>query len=168
MRRQAVLLAGLLGLLLAASALAITPFGRGAKAKANVDAAKELAALQLPHGASQVHGDQSVKGVLGPPVVACTRKHVVYDFGFWRVTGKPSAVWAWVRNHPPPHVRWIAWAESEPVSSVDFGFADQRNVISRILKVTVAAAKGSGSAVRADGVAVWLPRGESSPCVQSY
>ena len=49
-----------------------------------------------------------------------------------------------------------------------FGYRDQRGVAYRFLNVAVVAAKGGGSAVRVDGVAVWEPRAGTSPCLTIY
>ena len=167
MGRRALFLAGLLALLLAAGAQATSSFGRRAMARAKADAAAELAAAQLPRGARTVHGDQSVGALLGPPQVLCTKTYVVDKHAFWRVPEQPAAVWSWLKAHPPSqHTSVAADARSGPfLGQVYVGFPVQLGVGSRFLKFRVVAAKGGGSAVRADGVAVWEPHPGSLFCV---
>lgn len=166
--RRSLLLAGVLALALAAAAQATTQFGRRAKSKARADAATELAAALLPHGARKVRGDQSVGHVLRGPSLPCIPKYVVDDHGFWRVPGDPSSVRQWIRKHPPPHVKTILTVKGASYSFVAFMYGNQHAVTNRILQLTVAAAKGGGSAVRGDGVAAWEPRQGQSPCIVFY
>jgi hypothetical protein len=150
------LLAGLLALVAAAAAQAVTVSGRRDKAKATLDAAKELAAIRLPRGSRKVPGDQSIGHVFRRPTEVCLTPYLVDDAGFWRVPGKPSSVRVWISKHPPPHVTVVStgWVPR----SVVFEFPTQRGVPYRYLQVAVAAAKGGGSAVRGDGEAIWVPR----------
>jgi hypothetical protein len=161
--RRSLLLAGVLALALATAAEATTQFGRRAKAKA--DAVAELAAALLQHGATKVQGDQSDGQVLRRPSQGCIRKYVMDDHAFWRVPGAPSSVRRWIRKHPPRHVKTILIAQGPSYSFVAFTYSDQQGVTNRVLQLTVAAAKGGGSAVRADGLAAWEPRKGQSPCL---
>jgi len=158
LRRRSLLLAGLLAAVVAAAAQATTVSGRRDKARANLDAAKELAAIRLPRGATKVPGDQSIGHVLRrPSVLSCLKPYWVDDDGFWDVPGKPSSVQLWISKHPPRHV--ITHTKTAVVAgSIDFEFGNQPGVTYRYLHVTVAAAKGGGSAVRGDGWAIWVPR----------
>jgi hypothetical protein len=169
MRRQLLLPVCVLALLFAASAQATTQFARRAKAQARADAAHELAAMPLPRGAQRVHGDQSVNGDLRPDMTACVPKYVVDDHAYWRVPGKPADVSAWIVAHPPAQVTWTSNGElsdhgAPTMWSVDFGFRATPKVHVRGLFIAIAAAKGGGSAIRADGVAVWSPRRGDVPC----
>jgi hypothetical protein len=163
--RRSLLLAGVLALALAAAAQPTTRFGRRAKAKAKADAATQLAAALLPHSARKVHGDQSIGHMLRRPSEGCIPKYVVDDHAFWRVPGAPSSVQEWIRKHPPPHVTTILTAQGPSYSYVAFMYADQQAVTGRLLQLTVAPAKGGGSALRGDGAAAWEPQKGQSPCL---
>jgi hypothetical protein len=135
------------------------------------DAAREFASLVLPPRARKVRQDRSVTGVLGSiDNPACTKKYVVARHGFWRLPGKPPLLAAWISQHPPPGITASAGWSSLPnpgyvyPQTVAFFFAGARGVTARGLYVTVAAAKGGGTALRADGVAVWEPRPGYAPC----
>jgi len=77
-------------------------------------------------------------------------------------------VWLWFRQHPPHERLDVAagYGSGFPFT-VMFLFPAQTNVGARFLGVSVASAKGGGTAVRADGVATWEPRKGFLPCVYS-
>jgi hypothetical protein len=157
--RRGLVLAAAVALVLPAGTQASRAFGRGARSRAAADAAMELATARLPSHASKVRSDQSVRGVLGSPprFRGVQARYVVDDYRFWRAPGKPGAVAAWIQHHAPSRNTGVGTAGRSPWF-VEFGFRDQRGVTDRFLMVTVAAAKGGGSALRVEGVAVWLPR----------
>ena len=79
--------------------------------------------------------------------------------GYWRVPGKPAAVIAWIEAHRPasstPAVSrdgprnhagggWTGWFAA-------FAFPAQHSGASHELLIAVTAAKGGGTALRADG-----------------
>jgi hypothetical protein len=159
MKRRAVVLSAVIALLLVAGALAMTPFGRRAKRHATADGAHALAALKLPAGARRVRGDDSVNGLLGAKPArfgGIPQRQVVDDMSFWHVPGKPRDVEQWVAEHPPAHFYGFGRGGPRPLF-VEFTFVDKPGVTDRSLDIELWAAKGGGTAVRVDGVAVWLP-----------
>jgi hypothetical protein len=171
-RRRTVWLAGLLVLLVAAPATAMTPFARRSMAAARADAARELLSAVLPHRARRVRLDPSVNRALAPQAVACLKRYVVEDHAFWRMAGDPAAVWQWMREHPPRNVRsigdstlmqggttlaWYIW----------FSLPNQSNVTSRMLSIGLRPATGGGTAIRVDAIAVAEPRPHQAPCVSA-
>jgi hypothetical protein len=158
-------LAGLLLVLVAAGAQAVTAARRDAKSEAAADSVNELASIRLPSGSKKQDGDPSVGHVLGRPSILCPKNQIVDHHAFWHVPGKPAAVWSWIRHHPPKHteVTLLVGSNSAP-RSVSFGFANQPAVTDRQQEFTVAAARAGGTAVRADGFAVWERHKGQSPC----
>lgn len=156
----------------AAAAQAITPFGRRAEAAAKRDAGNELAAVRLPPSAHKLKRDDSVNAVLAKSwggVCFAPAKYVIDDYSFWHVPEIPAAMRAWIPNHTPPHTTWAGTGDAETAGTIvrwayAVRFSDQPNVTARILDINVAAANGGGSAVRVDGIAVWLPAKDQTPC----
>jgi hypothetical protein len=165
LRLRSICLAGLLLVLVAGGAQAVAAARRDAKSEAAADSANELASIRLPRGSKQAAGDSSVDHVLGRPSLPCPKNQVVDRHAFWHVAGEPAAVWSWIRHHPPKHteVTLLVGSNSAP-RSVSFGFADQPAVADREQEFTVAAARAGGTAVRADGFAVWERHKGQSPC----
>lgn len=148
-----------------AGALATTPFGRRAKRSATADGAQALAALTLPSGARRVTGDHSVDAVLGSSPSRfrnVSQGHVVDDMSFWQVPGNPRDLERWVIQHSPARLQGVERAGPRPLF-VEFLFADQPGVTNHLLSIELAPAKSGGTAVRADGVAVWSSRRERPP-----
>ncbi len=152
-----------------AAALAVLFFGGGgiagaqkpltSRSKAKAEAARELSELMLPSGATRVSSDPSEGSVLRPPPIPTTnQKYAIDDTGFWRVPGKPSAVASWLRSQSPSGADGsFGGSPYHGVSSFGWTFRYSRAVVLQALDVEVAPAAGGGSAVRADGVAVWVP-----------
>jgi hypothetical protein len=172
-RGRVLFVAVAIGLLMAAGAEASASFEARSMARARADAVRELRSAVLPSGARKARRDPSVHRGLGPDLVACIQSYVVEDHGFWRVTGKPAAAWAWMQAHPPKHtgsigectlvkggktLRWTMW----------FFLPQQRNVTSRMISAVLLPAKGGGTAVRVNGIAVGEPHPNQAPCVISY
>jgi hypothetical protein len=172
-RGRALFLAVAIGLLVAAGAEASTSFEQRSMARARADAAKEMKSALLPSGARQVRRDPSIHRALGPDSVACIQSYVVEDHGFWRVTGKPATAWAWMLAHPPQHTASIA--ESTLVKggktmrwTLWFFLPQQRNVTSRMISAVLLPARGGGTALRVNGIAVGEPHQKQAPCFFSY
>jgi hypothetical protein len=134
---------------------------------AHNDARHLLSLLVLPPGAVSSPTDPSVDRLLGSPGLGTGSVGAVDRHRFWRVPGDPTAVLASVEGHPPAGSRLMARGSSSGPSgdtrSDDFSFAAVHGVLlSRSLVVTVAAARGGGTAVRADAEIVWVqPRARS-------
>jgi hypothetical protein len=161
MRQRVLLLAGLLALLLAANAQALSPYNRQARARARADAAEELAAIRLPAGATTVEHDPG-EHRLAHVGIACPRWVTVDDHDFWRVPGTPADVWSWIQEHPPAgNQGGVGASQSLPgpfQGFVYFSYPTTKKVDYRQLVASVAAAKGGGTAVRVDGLDAWIPR----------
>jgi hypothetical protein len=169
MRRRVLCVAGVVALLLAGVALALTSFAQRSIARAKVDAAKQLASVVLPHPARKVRHDPSIGRVLGRQGVACTKKYVAEPHGFWRIPGKPDRVWKWLREHPARSSRLLASGMLKHGNTplawyVEFSFPDQRNVTARVDYLALRHARGGGTALRIDAVAVGEPRPHHAPC----
>lgn len=169
MRRRALFLAAAIALLVAGEAQATTSFAQRSMAAARADAARELATAVLPNQARQVRRDPSVNQSLGPQRIACIKKYVVEDHRFWRVAGNPAAAWTWMLKHPPKRTRQSASGTlvnhgKAVLWSILFLFPDQRNVTSRMVAATLRFARGGGTAIRIDAIAVGEPHPYQSPC----
>ena len=96
------IIAGAAAGLLAATGIAAASQPSSSRAKAQREAATELAALWLPAGAAKVSSDPSSGSVLGPPLVPATsRRYVIDDYGYWRVPGSPADVASRIEAHAP-------------------------------------------------------------------
>jgi hypothetical protein len=158
MRVKAVLL-GVLLILFAAEVAAATKTD-GNKAQARADAAKQLSELALPSGATEVSADPSASSVLGTgaSIPGTPAKYVVDDYRFWRVSGSPDKVASWIQAHAPANAPGsYGGSTSSGIFAFGWSFTYTSTVTLRSLDVQVTKAKGGGSAVRADGVAVWVP-----------
>jgi hypothetical protein len=173
--RSAVVLTTVTALLLAASALAASPLAAPSMDRARADAAQELASVRLPHAAKRVGRDPSVDGIHPPFGQLCVKKYTAWDHAFWRTQGTPRSVWQWIEHHPPLHTDGFdASGKSEPygksvVWQIMFPLKNQTNVQSRTIYVTLAFARGGGTAIRVDALAVRSPVPPQKPCaVSSY
>jgi hypothetical protein len=168
MRGRAFFLAAAIALLVVAGAQAMTPFAQRSMRRAGADAARELASVVLPPGAGRVRHDPSVHRKLGAQGVACKKKYVVEDSHFFRIPGsKPASVWSWLRKHSPTHHAGYGELKQDgkPLAWYVMGFLrDQRNVTSRMISISLRAARGGGSAIRVDAIAVGEPRPHDPPC----
>jgi hypothetical protein len=167
MRRAALFLVAGITLLVAAEAQATTPFARRSIAHARVDAARELASVRLPQGAKKVRSDPSVGRLLAPQQVGCVKKFVVEDGRYWRVPGQPASVWSWMRQHPVQsgEIGFGTGGERDiPIWLVMFLFPDQRDVTYRMIYIQLAPARGGGTAIRVDAIAVGEPRPHRALC----
>ena len=118
---------------------------------------------------ARVRHDPSVHRKLGAQGAACEKKYVVEDSRFFRIPGrKPASVWSWLHKHPPAH-RALGFGElkqdGKPLAWYVMGFLrDQRNVTYRTISISLRPARGGGSAIRVDAIAVGEPRPHTAPC----
>jgi hypothetical protein len=157
MRTRATLLAALTMLLVAGVA---TGTKQDTRAGAKADAAKQVSELVLPPGAMAASSDPSASAALGerPSVPVTDQKYVIDDFKYWNVPGRAGRVARWIRAYAPANANGsYGGSESNGVFSLGWSFVYTPKVTLRSLDVEVAKAKGGGSAVSADGVAVWVP-----------
>jgi hypothetical protein len=171
MSRRTAWLVGMLALVLTAGAEAATPFANRSILRARADATRELRSVALPHGAEKVGGDPSLHRSLPPQSVACTERYAVELHGFWRVPGEPASAALWMRKHPPRHVRSVGFGSSSKYGktlewNVWLFFRDQSDVTNRMIAVTLRPARGGGTAIRVDAIAVAEPRPHQDPCVR--
>jgi hypothetical protein len=136
---------------------------------AHRDAQRILRSLRLPPGAVKVVADPSSPRLLGAPPSTPLIPKLVDVHGFWRVPGNLSDVLAWVKAHAPPgsHPGMSGESASGPRSGpatistawVGFGFPVIPGARGyRELIVTVARARGGGTALRADAQSAPLAR----------
>jgi hypothetical protein len=130
-------------------------------AAARVAAQRVLGALSLPPGATRSQGDPS-GSTLSKPASWPGTPDLVDLHQFWRVPGDHFGVYDWIRAHPPPSsVQRVSGGEgvngSIVTQYVGFSFGGfPTEWPSETLLVTVTAARGGATAVRADGQVVWL------------
>ena len=152
-------------LLIASGAQAASPFLRRSMTSARRAAPKELAAVVLPHGARIVQGDPSVHRALRPARVACPAKYVVRAHEFWRIPGRPAAVQEWMRKHLPKATRSIGFSTASVKAGTAVGpwmiwlFLSDRQNVSREIIGSLLPARGGGTALRVDALAI----GEQAP-----
>jgi hypothetical protein len=141
-------------------------FAAGARGPTNSIAARVaskriLTALLLPAGATRSQRDPSGSS-LSRPATRPVTPNLVDLHEFWRVPGDPLAVLDWITAHAPTGSRMAmrgAGGVNGMVTSryVGFSFGGFRTEWpSETLLVTLTAAHGGGTAVRADGQVVWL------------
>jgi Protein of unknown function (DUF4232) len=139
---------------------------------ARADVARELGELSLPAGARSVRVDPSEWRVLRryPPGGQSSLTNLIDAHAYWRVPGTPASVITWIDAHAPAGSRTTGpYTRATPkvgpaVEGLAFTFGAVQpltikpsdTVISRQLTVEVTEATGGGSAVRADGQAVWI------------
>ena len=152
-----------LGVVLLAVAIATgTSRARAPDRRAHPDARRILASLRLPPGATEVSADPSSARVLGAPPARPLVPRLVDLHEFWRVPGEPAQVLTWIEAHAPRGAHQDMGGASSPEAGgsgattigtawAGFGFADiPRALGDRELIVTVARARGGGTALRAD------------------
>jgi hypothetical protein len=128
------------------------------------DAAAALGLLRLPAGAERADANPAADQQLleGPGVGRSSNPNQVSRSEFWRVPGEPWQVIRWTKAHPPAGGRVFVESRggklgAPAVWAVSFARRPVWNVLDgRQLAVTVAAASGGGTALRADGLATWL------------
>ncbi len=168
MRRAALFLTAVIALLVAAEAQATTPFARRSIAHARADAARELASVMLPQGARRVRSDPSVGRVLAPLLPPCATKYVAQEQRYLRIPGQPASVWTWMRQHPPQH-RSLGYGTGAERGIISIWLLmsflpDQRDVTYRETFIQLARARGGGTAIRIDAIAVGEPRPHRALC----
>ncbi len=141
--------------------------------------------MPLPEGAQAAGSDESLFGDLKGPAAKPGAPQLVGKHRFWRVEGEPRAVISFIEAHPPAGsavtvrgssgrsagppprslhgpalARWVRQHSVTTSWDATFSFKAQREQLAMVwLSVTVAAAKGGGSEIRADALVVWrLPR----------
>jgi len=148
----------------------VTPRERSNEQLARSDAAQLLARIELPRGAVRVGNDLSSPAQLGISYGGILPGGNQVDVhAFWRVPGAPSAVSRWIESHAPAGTASSATGSGGRGRvtlhwNVTFGYRPVPGRLSvRELTVTTAAARGGGTAVRADAEAVWvIPRPSAS------
>ncbi len=132
------------------------------RADATTAAARLLGLTPLPSGATASSADPENGAWLHGSTAELAFLRVIDDHGFWRVPGDPQTVIAWIQAHPPSGSTVSTTSQTgqngTPVAwSVTFAFSAPRGRIAEeVLGVGVTAAIGGGTAMRADGAAVWL------------
>jgi hypothetical protein len=157
-----------IGFAVALLALAPAAIGAGSSTSANrraarTAAARLLAAVRLPAGASQAGGDPSKPAVLGSPPGAPLTPALVDEHSFWRIPEPEANVLDWVQHHPPARGRQNEggfsgsfFGPNSGTGWVGFRFAPVKGVLySRELTVEVAPASSTVTAVRVDAQVVW-------------
>ena len=147
---------------LAAGAVALASTTAANKRAAQRQAPRLLRLLKLPAGAVAVSGDPSTGRLLSTAPFRPATANVVDVHRFWVVPGDPQSVLAWFDGHPPGRSQ----ANMRGASASSHGFATAwsgfwfgpatSSLSDRELVVTVARARGGGTALRADSQVVWV------------
>jgi len=157
-----------------ARSAATPPTNRSNRAAARADAARMLAALQLPSGAAGVATEPSGdSGFLKPmPALSADSARAVVD-AWWRVTGDAAGVLAYIRAHPPAGATLAGTGESGNThtgvvaQSLDYEWPPIAGVLGqRELQITVMDLPGGAAGVLAEAQSDWVvprPSGERIP-----
>jgi hypothetical protein len=137
--------------------------GTAANRRAAVAAAQAmLRGLRLPGGAQPSAGDPSRSHLLAHPGSRPATPALVDVRQFWVLPGGLQAAMNWIQDHPYPGTSGGMGGGSATPSGTTtlwtgFAFGPRPGILSeRELIVTVAHAKGGGTALRADAEAVWV------------
>jgi hypothetical protein len=133
------------------------------RAAARVAAARVLRRVPLPAGATEVGTDPGPSMWLGSSVAGTPATPDLVDLHrFWRLPGDPQTAIEWIQAHPPAGATMSTTGTGGQYGttvmwSVTFAFpAVPGRISEEMLGVGVTAARGGGTAMRADGFAVWL------------
>lgn len=134
------------------------------KDRAEHDAARLLALARVPPGAT---GLGTPPAALDSPAMgAPNARSVVVRTRFWQVDKPVKQTIAWLRAHPP--VGLSHDGSSTGSANAGFGYSAPATpaLTSRELQIAVASLSSGQTAIRADGVAIWLdptPYKDNSP-----
>jgi hypothetical protein len=128
---------------------------------ARTDARRLLSMVSLPAGAVGARSDPAVHGLLNSASESMAGTALVDRHRFWRVSGDPSTVLSWVQAHRPRGSTTTGTSSSSGPTGdsegVAFSFpANAKVILSELLVVSVARARGGGTAVRADAQVAWV------------
>lgn len=150
-----------LALVSLATAVALADSGPTNSASAQTAAQRILGKLQLPPGATRSAGDPSGSKLASPATHPAT-PNLVDVHSFWRVPGDHFSVFDWIRQHPPAGSTLetqggggVNGAISSQWAGFSFLSPTWGGAPSEMLLLTVTAARGGGTAVRADAQVVW-------------
>jgi hypothetical protein len=164
MAHRSALIAVTIGLLAPVTAAVLAapqvPRSVANRSAARADAARELALVRLPSGAKRASADPSVgRWFAGSYLGGPGTPNLVDRRAFWRLpAAPPGAVYAWIMAHRPRGSSFEGCScDGSAPYYVSYAFPSQRrSVDNRAVQIGVDAARGGGTAVRADGQAVWL------------
>jgi hypothetical protein len=131
---------------------------------ARLAAERALARIVLPPGAIPVATDPSVSSLLAQDGAAAQpgTPEIVSAHRFWRLAGDPANAVAWLLAHPPGGSKLLVTGTGAKRGvtitwGVSFTFGPIPGVLGqRSLDLSLSAARGAGTALRADGWAQWL------------
>jgi hypothetical protein len=131
----------------------------GNKSRAEAEAARLLAEVQLPAGAVEIATPPAA--LSGPGVGVPSTSSLIDKARFWRVSMSLDAAVAWIRAHRPAGLTLGASASGGTGHRVEtraIAFADRDTAAWRYaqLQIGVAWLGADVSAIRADGVALWI------------
>jgi hypothetical protein len=127
------------------------------------DAAGALTLLRLPEGAVRVDQNPAADPrYLDRPFSAPASPNLTTQTEFWRVPGKPWDLFAWLKKHPPEGTRIAVSGSGGNRDGLQFwGVSFERPPIrevmqTRQLAISLAKANDGNTALRADGLAIWI------------
>lgn len=145
----------------------------GNQEAATRDTADSLTLLRLPDGATRVDENPAAdKQYLDRPFSAPASPNLITQTEFWRVPGKPWDLFAWLKKHAPEGTRIAVSGSGGNRDGLQFwGVAFERPPVPEVMRtrqlaISLAKADDGNTALRADGVAIWLvprPASEQIP-----
>ncbi len=131
----------------------------GNKSRAEAEAARLLAEVQLPAGAVEIATPPAA--LSGPSVGVPSMSSLIDKARFWRVSMSLDAAVAWIRAHRPAGLTLGASASGgtgHRVETRGIAFADRDTAAWQYAQrqIGVAWLGADVSAIRADGVALWI------------
>jgi len=131
----------------------------GNKSRAEAEAARLLAEVQLPAGAVEIATPPAA--LSGPSVGVPSTSSLIDKARFWRVSMSLDAAVAWIRAHRPAGLTLGASASGgtgHRVETRGIAFADRDTAAWQYAQrqIGVAWLGADVSAIRADGVALWI------------
>jgi len=138
-----------------ASAVAATAANRQA---ARRETARLLSLAPVPPGAVAIAARPA--GLDGPAMGMDAARSLVDRTRYWRVSSGIEATIAWIRAHPPDGLRasgsTSGAAPSYRMLGIGYSEPDRRGIQDLELTIGVVTLPAGGSAIRADGMAIWL------------
>jgi hypothetical protein len=128
------------------------------KRAAEQEAKRLLTLMRVPAGATAL--DAAPPSLPGPSMGPPTTDSLASDARFWRVNLAFADALAWVRAHPPAGLNQFSsyTAGRAPELSSGYGYdePDSNAWMNARLEVAVAPLTAHASAIRADGLVIWL------------
>jgi hypothetical protein len=152
-----------------ASTVGATPAPDPNLVAARAAAQRILSVTPLPPDAGAQSTDSSADGSLSQVFHARGAQQVVLT-RYWTASGTPGSVSDYIYSNPPAGSRLYTQEGLGKPSPSAAGWQEERSfpgqtgrVTSELLQITTTAARGGGTAIRADAIVLWRPTWEQVP-----